>query len=1224
MFFSLLQAVSNRPRLWSSQTNIRVKDKDEPPPSGIMNTAEEISIYRNPQDFYPTKRSTLAYGYDFPEKSSKKEKKWSIGSLFRRKKKEESDSSSAEDTKKGFLNRRRRKSDGKRRKPKTLGGFDHVVIPKAPVYQQREDTGILSDPSGGFSSYAGRNIALVSSSSHPPQSQSAYNSITNLNSSTMSVRSVGSGDSLTKKKAKGLVKARAAARRTALANESSSDDDSSLRSNSSLKMRSEESLSKPSDPGHSRKSRAARTERYLKRHSRDGENPHNYLRLSKSDADDARSLSRSPNMPRPGHVSISSSNMSGLSTIPPGHNVQTRYIVSNSTSNPCYKPPLSMNDYNSSQRSISCDANIHKAPSFEDNNVLHVQLPIMRPNARNYRNLSFIEPGQVNCLRQPPQPPPRDPNRTVVSHYFENGRPSTFYLDGSVGQSKTKPFHGSGGKIVMPKASSFNLGPSWRSNSEVHIPTDPFQLQTPVRPASTTPEPKCRYITPREQRHTVEGYNYLADKHPRSRKPIVIQSSAKVEPRKDSPTQKALEFWKQREENIAKPSPKPTTSSPQIFTGQAHVQSQVFLPTPQQNGSSRNPSPFKPVSPTVKEVLKLLPEDSNRKSANLEDALNELEAIYNSLRLGDENLLERAEQREKETLIQRAEEAKKVTSRGALSDSSFSYEPFDQVDSPKKRRLNRRAKIPDTKEDDMYNRRLVREKPGNIAEPQAAVSAVSYLMASPIQAAYDSDGEYKKEIRTTKEPDVTFDDVAYRNLRHAQASHKVTDCQPPFGIPLGPVAPSPNSDYLHATSQNVYLPLRKQTKIPDIVKDDLAFRNLRKDSNKDAVLPQSSLDMNYLKKRRAVRSLSANIGNILGKPQRNGDGDVENEFRNKTLTDIADAMEIARQVLQEKGKNISNTKMAFMSDTEVRPSSDAFRESRRKFLDGLKDTDNQVSSRPPKGLTPERKLQRTPTKESAPVVKPPVEDEKSTNSSLDDLLNALAEEAKVTTERITKELEELEKKRNEQEATELESCQKLLKAVVDNNHPTVETVQEINLDKPSIESAVLVQSCFESEHDYENIHSADEAIDVEQMERDARKEVEAHAQDDAFREPNEDVGLTKSFDDDEGEAGVAASPRTHSQPNRHSPLKLDALKSPRLVLETTRRYAGPGHPIPRPSCDPSDRSEGKETCWYRDPAKLAVACTYGVACAHQLAGLDLGTIVSLIFAILSFFVALFL
>ncbi|XP_076271649.1 uncharacterized protein LOC143203415 [Rhynchophorus ferrugineus] len=59
-----VSAVSNRPRLWSSQTNIRVKDKDEPPPSGIMNTAEEISIYRNPQDFYPTKRSTLGSSID--------------------------------------------------------------------------------------------------------------------------------------------------------------------------------------------------------------------------------------------------------------------------------------------------------------------------------------------------------------------------------------------------------------------------------------------------------------------------------------------------------------------------------------------------------------------------------------------------------------------------------------------------------------------------------------------------------------------------------------------------------------------------------------------------------------------------------------------------------------------------------------------------------------------------------------------------------------------------------------------------------------------------------------------------------------------------------------------------------------------------------------------------------------------------------------------------------
>ncbi|XP_030765557.1 uncharacterized protein LOC115889647 isoform X3 [Sitophilus oryzae] len=1274
-----VSTVSNRPRLWSSQTNIRIRDKDEPPPYATMNSTEEIAIYRSPPDFYPTKRSTLSYSYDFPEKTTKKEKKWSIGSLFRRKKKDESESSSDEDRKKGFLNRRRRKSDGKRRKPKTLGGFDHVVLSKAPAYNHHEDTGILSDPSGGFSNYIGRTLPLIPSN-NPPQSQNSYNSFTNLNSSVVSVGSLGSADSISKKKGKGMIKARAAARRTAINNESSSDEDSSLRSNSSLRMRSDESLARPiSDNGHSRKSRSARTERYLKRHSRDGENPHNYLRLSKSDADDTRSPSRSPNLPmavRTDHSSIDSSNISGLSTIPPpSHGAHGKYRVSNSTSNPSYKPPLSMNDYNNSQRSISCDANIHKAPSFEDNNIMHVQFPIMRPSARGYRNFSLIDSGQVNCARQPPQPPPRDPNRTVVSHYFENSRPNTFYLDSSLGQTKSKSFNSAGNKFLQPKMGSFNFGPSSRSNSEVHIPSDSFNLQATIRPASTTPEPKpYRYLTRRDERHTVDGYNYLADRYPRSRKPIVIQSSSnKVEPRKDSPTQKAMEFWKQREENqVPKPVSKPVSNSPQMFTSQTRVQSQVYFPSPVLNESSnleasRGASPFKPVSPTVKEIHKTELEDSNRKSTNLEEALDELEAIYNSLRLGDENLLDRAEQREKETLIQKAEEAKKANSKGkkgALSDSSFSYEPFDQVDGPKKKRLVRRSRIPDTKEDDMYNRKLVREKAVTISDPQSVISKVSYLLSSPIQAAYDSEGERKKETKVSKEPDTTFDDVTYRNLKHAQGTPRVIETQPPFGIPLGPVTPSANSDYLHATPENVYTPVHKQTKIPDIVKDDLAFRNLRKDSNKEPVLPHSGLDLNYLKKRRAVRSLSANIGNILGKSARSSEEDVENELKNKTLTDIADAMEIARQVLQEKGKNICNTRKAFMSDTEVRPNGDAFRESRRKFLNGLKNADNQMSSRPPKGLTPERKLQRTPTKESTPIPKSALEDDKSDNSSLDDLLNALAEEAKVTTERITKELEELEQKRcKKEEEVDLKPCQKLLKAVVDKNEAPCEVVQEIKVQIPPVESAVIVQSCFdassktsqESEHDYENIDSEDDKIDVDLMEKEVEKEEFQKCQSPFEERKHELVAtfqeLKKDIDDiqvpkfeaktdsiydnietttqeQEGERSAAACPST---PSKQPPLKLESLKSPRLVLETARKCTSrdldlqplPGASRSRDDLDDFDAKKPGE-CWYHDPAKVAVACTYGLACAHQLAYVDITTVLGLLFAVMSFVVALFL
>ncbi|XP_066250261.1 supervillin-like [Euwallacea similis] len=960
------ETVSNRPRLWSSQTNVR-HHHDAHAPLITMNSTEEITSYKTAQDFYlsPTfsKRSTLSY--DYPEKSAKKEKKWFLGSLFRRKKKEESESSSEEEQKRGFLGRRRKKGESKRRKPKTVGGFDHIVLPHKPQqnfngYHHHEDTGILSDPSGGFSNYIGRSLPL--------------------SSSNQKATSIGSGDSISKKKVKELVKARAAARRTNLGHDSSSDEDSSLRSNSSLKVRSDESLA-----NHSKRSRAARTERYLKRHSKDGENPHNYLRLSKSDID--RSPSRSP---------LPSLKSPQINTIPPNHGVH-KYLVSNSTSNPSYKPPQSMNDYNNSKRSTSYDANIHKD---KENGVIHVNFPILRPQV---------------CTRQPPQPPPRDPNRTVHAHYFENGRPTTVHFE--------------------PRSKSFNysqLRSGSRSTSEVHIPN---QVPQAVRPASTTPEPK--YVSrSRSERHTVDGYNYLADKKPRSRKPIVIQSN-KVEPRKEFPTQKALDFWKQIEESVNKQQ----KIAPQMFTSHTHVQSQVFLPP-------RTPSPFKPVSPTVNEVnhrlvesLSRVPKDDPlRKSANLEEALDELEAIYNSLRLGDENLLERAEQRENE-LVQRAEDLKK---RG---------------DSPKKRRIGKRGRIPDTKEDDMYNRKLVKEKSATISDPQAALSKMSYLLGSPMSQAYDSEGEMRKIMKPTKEPDVTFDDLGYRSVKRANASPKTVDLQPPFGIPLGPVSPAPPSDYLHAIPGVIYSHIPK--KLPDVVKDDLAFRNLRKDSNKEPVLPAypKKLDLNYLKKRRAVRSLSANIGNILGKDIK----DSDEEGKSRTLTDIADAMEIARRVLREKGKDITETRKAFMSDSEVkRANGDAFKESRLKFLSDLS-----------------------------------AETKASNNSSLDDLLNALAEEAKVTTERITQELKELENKRTSPEP--LKPCQKLLKAVIDSNHLVdLEEVRELRVHSLPAESANIVQSCFkdsseechkvEIEHDYETIDSDDGKIDVEKMEEEVQRE----------------------------------------------------------------------------------------------------------------------------------------
>lgn len=1215
-----------------------------------MNSTEEITVYKDPNDLYqsPTlTRRTLGYSYDFPEKSQKKDKKWSIGSIFRRKKKDESDSSSEDDAqKRGFLGRRKKKTETKRKKPvKTIGTFDHVVIPPVPRnsqvyngYSAQEDLGILSDPTGGFSNYIGRALPQIPST----DVNQKFNKETMIDNNSKHSGGSESVDSGTRKSRREMAKARAEARRR---NGSSSDEDSQV-SNSSLKIRSEENL-RQRDISLSRRSRAARTERYLKRHSRDGENPHNYLRLSKSDVENSamnwklsddsnRSPSRSPLVPSPliplnaknklsySSLNSQSTNMSGLSTIPPSHS-NHKYRISNSTSNPSYRPPQSMNDYNNStkkfidvnvnkyfnnQRSISCDANIHKTPSSEFcEDVIHVQFPITRPN-RGYRNLSLIDTSQLNRARQPPPPPPRDPSR-MMGHYFENGRPNTYYFDSS-GQVKSRSFSGTNPHPMIQqtkKFSSFNLHPNLRSTSEDCLPKEPLNVQLAIRPSSTTPdaEKSQRFITRRREIKTnPEGFSYLTDKNPRSRKPIFIQTGSKTptstneeKTTENTGSHKALDFWKQidkqntnlNEKSVLK---KARSNSPQMFTSHTHVQTKVFLPSVLQNDMnnsnsnnkmldvSRGSSPFKPVSPTAQEPPTQMHEratkdEIKRKSANLEEALDELEAIYNSLRLGDEDLLERAEQREKETQAKKLLEANidpypGYGARGTLSDSSFSYEPFDTVDSPRRKRMFKKNRTADIKHDDMAFRKINRDRATTINDPQSVISKVSYLLASPVHGKSLEDEENETHA-DGDEPDVTYDDVVYRNVKYANKTPKVIEPQPPFGIPLGPITPAANSDYLHAKQDDIYRPVYKPRKIPDIVKDDLAFRNLRKDSNKGPALPPLStddfknnnsaleknrLDLNYLKKKRAQRSLSANIGSLIHEEMmekaRNKraqhSNDVENEF--KTLTDIADAMEIARKVLKEKENKITATRKAFMSDTDakyVQPFSNtnSLRESRLNFLNGLKTTpttnssnakptspllgDDILSSKPPRGLTPERKA-RSP-KESTPIPLSPLEDKKSalsgsTSSSLEDLLNALAEEAKETTERITNELkilgEEKQKRTNVRKVKDVESkddkcsdldkrlseidavsehakmCEKLLESVVDSNELMTSTktpeeeVKQIEVKPAAVESANVVLSRVgskevqdqaeegkvDSEPDYENLMS-DKELNIDEV-----------------------------------------------------------------------------------------------------------------------------------------------
>ncbi|KDR14927.1 hypothetical protein L798_11233 [Zootermopsis nevadensis] len=333
-----------------------------------------------------------------------------------------------------------------------------------------------------------------------------------------------------------------------------------------------------------------------------------------------------------------------------------------------------------------------------------------------------------------------------------------------------------------------------------------------------------------------------------------------------------------------------------------------------------------------------------RKSSNLEDALTELEAIYKSLNLGDKDLLDRAERRDLPVAHQKLSDGTSLvaqtlssswgTSRGAESDSGYNLSwgssSFESVcgngDSSRKRAPSiRRSGIPDKVTDDMAYRRLnSKDRPGSQDIRNVVSQSGSYLFTSPTTAAaeiYTEDLPQKSLYSSpNQEPDVALDDVVFRNIRHANNTLKVLDPQPPFGIPIGPIAPASNSDYLHVIPTDTYRSMFKPRRVPDVVKDDLAFRNLRKDSQKEPFnMPMMTDDSGILnstlvrsthskndnfsmRKRRAVRSLSANIQSLVNRESLAlSSRDIDQDFEKaQSLSDLPDALQVAQRILEGK------------------------------------------------------------------------------------------------------------------------------------------------------------------------------------------------------------------------------------------------------------------------------------------------------------------------------------
>ncbi|KAJ8713633.1 hypothetical protein PYW07_014003 [Mythimna separata] len=1051
------------------------------PPVPHREISAPAATYRPYTEEYATVQRRVERPAQPEETERKKDKKWSIGKLFRRKKKEdESEESSESDEGVSTRSASKRKSKKKKKTP-AINNFDHIVIRDSrraqslakPNLRDITDDGVLSDPSAGFINYRAKNQELYGASK---ESLSLREDNSN--------RSLGpSLETPSRKTRKGRLKARVEALRNSMKGESSSEEESLKSSNSSLmiRFRSEDSLMRSRDSSLNKRSRSARNERYIKRLSRDEENQLNkeaeLLQQGYTKAE-VEMLTRTPTSQSSGY---------GTCKRDQTQNVKTEQLYANDVNRRPMKSE-SISSFPSTQSypsSINFNAKVnneHINYSIPTSNINREMLYANNNRERSVSN-QYENPENVMCVKfplgnvtnvkreekAPPVPPPRDMQRKVatpISMYYENNP----MVADRLANTQQNVMHGvpnNDFERVMRRSQERSLSQSFNglrrpiSNSEDHIAMQNneyiqnFQIRNeqPRRPASVSAEPNhyglyansppwrksigpTNIVKP-EPVQLKHDYLYYADQSPRSRRPISVKTSQngfENQYLSDSQTtqnvaesvyrrpRNASEFWKKiddaerqrRQQNIYANSRSSSDFSnstqmnrvapylEQNKVGQENTDIQNKNKTPFKTSTvdttdgakvwkatteykrSVTVDPAKTVtSPTSKTHVRhksdtyvpsiyQMPSDDEksserRKSTNLDDALNELEAIYNSLGLGDEDLLDRAERRELMT-------PKFNDHFNDWNGNDDEIQLRSQPTTPL-RRVQRRSTLPDKLQDDMAFRRmnsLTKEKP-NYKDAQ---SQISYMLASPVYVPYASDDDRQSE---RNEPDIVYDDVVYRNIKQTNSRLKTMDPQPPFGIPIGPVSPAPQSDYLHATPENKGRPRFIPRRSPDLVSDDLAYRSLRKDNRHSSHFngedytglinnnhsyneyPYTKDSAANLKKKRAVRSLSANIFTMIQKEIddalnmskmatlqkthsnsdvmkrlrntfENNDNEQEHYPRNKVLSMLAqEAMDTSNKLgvaLAELDKNRNNNEKK--SDVQSRIS-----DSRQSFLNGL-------------------------------------------------------------------------------------------------------------------------------------------------------------------------------------------------------------------------------------------------------------------------------------------------
>lgn len=836
---------------------------------------------------HPSQNTQIPNGnrLEYADENAKKKKKWSLGGLFKRRRSKSSDTDSSTEVdckKKGFLGRSNRRKGGSHR---VVGKFEAKILKDGVCSNGAPPTTLIetydSSPNHVMKNRLGNGVVVQD----PAETK-------------------GSSGSLDTASRRHLIKARAEARRGQMEDGSSSDEYTSSRTSNNSLQRCNGDPCRSSASSLSRKSRAGRTERYFRRQYREEDNR-----------------------------CCSNSELGSTPICSPKNRWVAKVVYQQSSD--YLNPP-----YTTHTQSATCSP-INSPPTNKRPDYSASLPSSLHPNSRS-TNMSngCITYGCIQSRQSieslpksssPPPPPPRNPqNRKLM--YPSNGyanRPSSYAFDANAHPSEIAAY------LNRP------IGYQMEPESNLRLTISNVEL--------------CR----NDQRSNPNSYTadsapnkYYADRKPRSRNPIYLVSEKENIVGLDPPTQTGFTTVAATKKSAPRCMPlqvheeRPHSSplqnreeglqisreSTQLPLNKANEIGIPISPTschPVMNGRVGSlTKPDRPLSVVSERSDELLDNEVMKTSTpcsvatkapkpkNLEEALDELEEIYNSLKLSDEDLLDRAERRD----LQSALRMNPNFSRYSWSDLDSTDKVMDCSKISSAEYLSsgllspripggRRSAIPDTVADDMANRKLCKKDNSNPKTNSNVISqSGSFLLVSPALSPPPLINVSPGTIQINKEPDITLDDVVFRNIRQANSTLKVLDPQPPFGIPLGPISPAPNSDYLHAIPGEKYRSTFNPSRTPDVVKDDLAFRNLRKDVNgglSDGLRPQFAVPSVNAKKRRAIRSLSANVLSLLGgvtaHPERLSSENEESEIdmngnsikpnRCASYNDLPDALE---------------------------------------------------------------------------------------------------------------------------------------------------------------------------------------------------------------------------------------------------------------------------------------------------------------------------------------------